>query len=589
MTSRAIENLPIDWQILLNSGPSEKAIATAVRQSDSDAVLETVGYADVPGLEAKTAGTIQTTGAAVILGIPQEYRKVFPSEIATMLGADSGVLIAQQAAANLHISVGDSVTIQRAGGLNPMEVKIDGIINLPDSPAIFQQIPAEANPQAPPDNVLLLPVKMWRDIFSEQLAVQPGTVRSQVHVRTSRTQLPATPEAAYTRELQELHHLELSIAGRGLVADNLAARLARVREDSLYAKVLFLFLGLPGLVVASLLTLSIAGSGAVRRRQQQALLRTRGASVGMLLNLASAEAVAVALGGGVLGAALALAVSRAFKLALGISFVGMIWWLIVSFLVGLLLALMALLKPTWHDLRRSSVASSRTVWFPKTNPLWRRLWLDIVLLTAAGVDLWWMASTGYQLVLAPEGGASVSVHYEAFIGPFCLWIGTMLVTLRIFGFLLERGIPFAARLRLLPFIGKLSRIVAASLARQKRSLSQAMALVALAVSFASSTAIFDATYQTQSRIDAELTNGGDVTVSGIPSATIASDLLTKLGKAKNIVAARAMLHGYAYVGNDLQDIYGIDPRTIGEATQLADSYFADGGRAHGPRQVEESA
>ena len=576
MTSRAIENLPIDWQILLNSGPNEKAIATAVRQSDSDAVLETVGYADVPGLEAKTAGTIQTTGAAVILGIPQEYRKVFPSEIATMLGADSGVLIAQQAAANLHVSVGDSVTIQRAGGLNPMEVKIDGIVNLPDSPAIFQQIPAEANPQAPPDNVLLLPVKMWRDVFSEQLAVQPGTVRSQVHVRTSRARLPATPEAAYTRELQELHHLELSIAGRGLVADNLAARLARVREDALYAKVLFLFLGLPGLVVASLLTLSIAGSGAVRRRQQQALLRTRGASVGMLLNLASAEAVAVALGGGVLGAALALAVSRAFKLALGISFVGMTWWLIVSFLVGLLLALMALLKPTWHDLRRSSVASTRTVWFPKTNPLWRRLWLDIVLLTAAGVDLWWMASTGYQLVLAPEGGASVSVHYEAFIGPFCLWLGTMLVTLRIFGFLLERGIPFAAKLRLLPFIGKLSRIVAASLARQKRSLSQAMALVALAVSFAASTAIFDATYQTQSRVDAELTNGGDVTVSGIPSATTASDLLAKLGKAKNIVAAQAMLHGYAYVGNDLQDIYGIDPRTIGEATQLADSYFADG-------------
>jgi putative ABC transport system permease protein len=576
MTSRAIANLPIDWQILINSAADEKAIGYAVRQSDSDAVLETVGYADVPGLEAKTGGTIQTTGAAVVLGLSKDYRNVFPAEIVTMLGTDRGVLVAQQAAANLHVSVGDSVTIQRAGGLDPVEVKIEGIINLPDASAIFQPIPTEPNPQAPPDNVLVLPVEMWRDIFSEQLAVQPGTVGSQVHVRASRARLPATPEAAYTQELQELHHLELSVAGHGVVADNLAARLARVREDALYARVLFLFLGLPGLVVASLLTLSIAGSGAVRRRQQQALLRTRGASVGMLLNLASAEAVAVALGGGVLGAALALAVSRAFKLALGISFVGMTGWLIAAFLVGLLLALMALLKPTWHDLRRSSVASTRTVWFPRTKPLWRRVWLDIVLLAAAGADLWWMASTGYQLVLAPEGGASVSVHYEAFIGPFCLWIGTMLVTLRIFGFVLERGIPFAAKLRLLPFVGKLSRIVAASLARQKRSLSQAMALVALAVSFAASTAIFDATYQTQSRVDAELTNGSDVTLSGIPSADAASDLLSMLGGIENIRAARTMLHGYAYVGNDLQDIYGIDPKTIAEATQLSDSYFADG-------------
>jgi putative ABC transport system permease protein len=103
-----------------------------------------------------------------------------------------------------------------------------------------------------------------------------------------------------------------------------------------------------------------------------------------------------------------------------------------------------------------------------------------------------------------------------------------------------------------------------------------MALVALAVSFAVSTAIFNATYQAQSRVDAQLTNGGDVTVSGIPSATMASELLSKLEKLPKVVAARLMQHGYAYVGNDLQDIYGIDPKTIGEAIQLADSYFADG-------------
>jgi putative ABC transport system permease protein len=193
----------------------------------------------------------------------------------------------------------------------------------------------------------------------------------------------------------------------------------------------------------------------------------------------------------------------------------------------------------------------------------------------AAIDLWWMASTGYQLVLAPESGSSVSVHYEAFAGPFCLWIGTMLLTLRIFGFMLERGLPLVAKIRLPPFAGKLSRIIAAALARQRRALSRAMALVALAVSFAVSTAIFNATYQAQSRVDAELTNGGDVTVSGIPSAIIASGLLSRLEKLPNVLAARMMQHGYAYVGNDLQDIYGIDPKTIGEATQLADAYFAD--------------
>jgi putative ABC transport system permease protein len=577
MTSRAVAGLPIDWQILLGPGAEEEVVRTAVHQADADAVVETVAYADVPSLVARTGGTVQTTGAGVVLGLSADYRKAFPTEIAPMVGADQGVYAVQQTAANLHVSIGDLVSIQRAGGLGPVEVKINGIINLPDASTIFQQVPSGANSPAPPDNVLVLPIEIWRYLFSEQMVVQPGSVRSQIHVRTTRSNLPATPEAAYAWELQRAHHLELSTAGRGVLADNLATRLAGVRGDALYAKVLFLFLGLPGLVVATLLTLSIAGSGAVRRRQQQALLRTRGASVGMVLNLASAEAVLVGVGGGILGAALALSVSKVFKLALGISLTGMVEWLLGAFCAGLFLALTAVLQPTWHEARRSTVAAARILCVTRTKPLWRRAWLDLVLLTVAGVDLWWMASTGYQLVLAPEGEASVSVHYEAFAGPFCLWIGTMLGTLRVFGFFLERGLPLAAKIRVPPFTGKLSRIVAASLGRQERALSRAMALVALAVSFAVSTAIFNATYQAQSRVDAELTNGGDVTVSGIPSATIASALLSKLEKVPNVVAACVMQHGYAYVGNDLQDIYGIDPKTIGAATQLADSYFADGG------------
>ena len=576
MTSRAVAGLPIEWQLLLHSRADEDAVQTAVRQAEPHAVMDMVGYADVPSLEAKTGETVQTTGAAIVLGLSAQYRHAFPGEIVPMLGADQGVFAVQQTAANLHVSIGDLVTIQRPGGLPPVEVKINGIINLPDASLLFQRIPAEANPAAPPDNVLVLPIELWHSLFSEQTAVRPGSVHFQIHVCTTRTGLPATPEAAYAWELQRTHHLELSTAGHGVLADNLAARLAGVRGDALYAKILFLFLGLPGLVVATLLTLGIAGSGEVRRRQQQALLRTRGASVGMVLNLASAEAVLVAFGGGVIGAALAFLVSKVFKIALGISLTGMAGWLLVAFCASSLLAVIAVLQPAWYEARRSTVRAARILSFTSTKPVWRRTWFDVVLLAIAAVDLWWMASTGYQLVLAPEGGASVSVHYEAFAGPFCLWIGTMLVTLRIFGFVLERGLPLAAKLRLPPFIGKLSRIVVASLTRQRRPLSMAMALVALAVSFAVSTAIFNATYQAQSRVDAQLTNGGDVTVSGIPSATMASELLSKLEKLPKVVAARVMQHGYAYVGNDLQDIYGIDPKTIGEATQLADSYFADG-------------
>jgi putative ABC transport system permease protein len=581
MTARTISALPIDWQILLDSPVDERMVRAAVHETDPKAQMETIEYAEVPGLVAKTGETVQTTGQAAVLGIEAAYRKTFPTEIAPMAGADKGVLAAQQTAANLHVSVGDMVTIQRSGGLPPADVRIDGIIGLPDAESIFQKFGAAptTGPQAPPDNVLVLPVDLWHRIFSEQTPDQPDPLRSKVHVRTSRHNLPFAPEAAYAWEQRQANHLEVSIDGKGVVADNLATKLASVRGDALYARVLFLFLGLPGLVIAALLTIGIADSGALRRRQQQALLRTRGASVPLILKLASIEAVSVAVGGAILGAMIVFALSKLFKMALGVSLSGLVGWLLTASCAGLFLSLIAVLQPAWRDARQSTVAAAKGFGLAKSKPLWRRIWLDAILLTVAAIDLWWMAISGYELVLAPEGVASISVHYEAFAGPFCLWIGTTLVALRVFGVVLERGLPLAERFHVPPFVGKLSRIIAASLSRQRAALSRAMALVALAVSFAVSTAIFNATYQMQSRVDAELTNGSDVTVSGIPSAKITKELLSKLQKLPMIASARAMQHGFAYVGNDLQDIYGIDPRTIGTATQLADVYFAGGASA----------
>ena len=46
-----------------------------------------------------------------------------------------------------------------------------------------------------------------------------------------------------------------------------------------------------------------------------------------------------------------------------------------------------------------------------------------------------------------------------------------------------------------------------------------------------------------------------------------------------VAAAEPMQHRLAYVGTDLQDLYGIDPARIGQATELSNAYFADGNAA----------
>ncbi|MHB1250362.1 MAG: hypothetical protein ACYCZL_13350, partial [Polaromonas sp.] len=92
----------------------------------------------------------------------------------------------------------------------------------------------------------------------------------------------------------------------------------------------------------------------------------------------------------------------------------------------------------------------------------------------------------------------------------------------------------------------------------------------MAFAFATSTAIFNTTYHAQALVDAELTNGADVAVSGSMLAP-ASSRLKELAALPGVAVAQAMQHRLAYVGNDLQDLYGIDAKRIGEVTRISDA------------------
>src|SRR5205085_61305 len=164
------------------------------------------------------------------------------------------------------------------------------------------------------------------------------------------------------------------------------------------------------------------------------------------------------------------------------------------------------------------------------------------------------------------------VSDESFLAPLALWIGVGLLVTRIFRHGLVAGRSVIARL-FRPLGGSMTPVVAASVSRQARLITRGVVLVTLAFSFAVSTAVFNTTYNVQSRVDAALTNGADVTVTGT-TAYPAGTLLGRVSKLTGVRAARAMMHRFAYVGNDLQDLYGVDPLAIGDATDLSNAFFA---------------
>lgn len=574
MTARAISGVPIDWQVLLAAGTDAGAFQNTLEKAVPCRKVEKVGYASVDGFSAATGGSVQTTGPGKVLGISANYRTAFPGEIRQLTGSRQGVLVAQQTAANLHVKEGDSVTITRVG-LPPVQAVVDGIVDLPYADSLFQAIgvPPGTAPQAPPDNVLLIPIDEWHGLFDSQARLRPDTVSMQFHVTLSHA-LPSDPAGAYTQVTRLANNLEARSAGSATVGNNLGARLDAVRSDASYARVLFLFLGLPGALLGILFTLAIIASGKKHRAREQALLRLRGASIRQVLAFQAVEALMVGTGGVLVGAALTF--GAAGLLIPNVDLLGgsALLWLSGSSAAGLVLAACSVLLPAWKQARQFTVSSSKGLVRSSGKPLWKRLYVDVVLLVISSLVYWRIASSGYQVVLASEGVAQISVHYEAFIAPFCLWLGGVLLGIRLLGGMM-RGERRLLSTLLNPMAGNLSRPCAASAGRQGSLLSRGVLLVALAVSFAVSTAVFNTTYTAQSRVDAELTNGADVTISGSTAAPAGSKL-ADLKTLPGVAAAQPMMHRFAYVGHDLQDIYGIDPRHIGEATHMSDAFFAGG-------------
>lgn len=592
MTAQAVRSVAVDWQVALAPRIDPAAALPAVRSDPGVRAAVPVGFATSDGLRAATEGATHTTGSAKVLGLGPGYSAIFPGEIRPLSGAatisanvpDGGpapALLAQQTASNLAAGVGDTVAVARTG-LPPLAVRVAGVVDLPQIDSLFQAVGARpgSQPSAPPDNVVLIGGAAWHLAFDALAPSRPDLVATQIHVARSH-RLAADPAAAYSQVIGAAHHLESRLAGGGVVGNNLGATLDAARQDALYAQVLFVFLGLPGALLAAALTVSVAAAGGHRRRREQALMRLRGARPGQVIRLASVEAATVGVLGALVGLATALVIGRLSfgSVGFGASAGGAAGWMAASAIVGLIVAAIAVLLPARRDLQEATVIAGRTAVAAAARrsrpPLVLRLGTDLWLLAGATVVYAITSRSGYNLVLAPEGVPTISVSYWAFAGPAMFWAGTSLLTWRIVDLVLRRGrglVAWAAR----PISGRLSGLAAATASRQRSLLARASVIAGLALVFAASTAVFNSTYKAQASVDARLTNGADVTVTNPPGTQVPPGTPARLAAAPGVASVEPLIHRYAYIGTDLQDLYGVRPATITKATSLQDGYFTGG-------------
>jgi putative ABC transport system permease protein len=559
LTVRAAASAPIDWQVQLTAGADPAAVLKALQAVPGLVGERPVDYARVPGLRSSSATGTRTTGAAYVVALPGDYASFAPKQIRPLLGASTGVLLQQQTAANLAAGPGSTVQVVGATGA---QVTVQGVVELPAADSFFQTVgaPAGSGASAPPDNVLLVPAPAFTALVGN------ATVVHQFHVRLSHAQLPADPAAASDLSTRQVNHFVSAVAGGALVGNQLGAALLAARSDAVYAQLLVLLLGIPGVVLAGVVAALVVALRTDRQRRDIGLLRLRGASPAQSARLIGGTALVDGVLGCVAGV---IAAAVAVRLALGSGVHLTTVWIGIAVVAGLALAVTTQLAPVLRLLRRGATTVREEVdpTVRAGSPLPLRLGLDGLLLAAAALVFWLTARGGYKVVVVPEGVPVASVNYAALLAPALAWPGLALLVWRVTAAVLNR----VRRLPRRDAAGAVPDLRATIVRRRRRLVARGATGLAVAIAVTVSTAIFTTTYDKQARLDVALTVGSDVAVT-LPPDTRGAGLDPSVATLPGVQAVEPVQHRLAYVGPDLQDLYGINARTIDRAAPLQDAF-----------------
>lgn len=594
VTRRALATLPIDAQAIVAPGGDPAAAAALISADPAVTGVLPFDLIYFDSAALTKAGAATQTSVGVVVGIDPTYAATTGLfNVAQGTAAPGSVTISRDLATNLGATPGDTLTFSLPGA-GTIDLPVSGIVDITGTDLLLG--PTDAGHRAlganAPVNVAVTDLATAQAIAAKvpagALATDPASsgaaptggsavvvapeaaVRQEIHVRYDHAQLPGDPTAAQGWLDQVRRRVERQASGAITLVDDASASLEPVAKDLAWGQVLFIFLALPGVALALVLSRFAAESGSDATRRHAALLRARGASYRTLMGVSlGATAITAALGsivGAIAGLWLSVAVFGS-ELAATDAVSAIATALIFSIVATTLLATLAAAFPIRSQLR-DEVAVGRRELQRERRPLWQRLYLDVVALVSAGVVYVLVGGSGVHPVLNAEGDPTVSLALTSFVAPFLLWVGGTLGLLRLAGFMTTRSERLAGVLR--RPLGAGGELAGRTFAARAGAASRAIVLLALAFSFAASILIFDATYLQQQHVDAALTLGADLQAT---STTPIDASAVAVVAGAGVTSATPFSDRVVYVGSEAQDLLAIDPNTLATTTPLADGFF----------------
>ena len=594
MTQSAVKPVAVDMQIRSTLAyPDMKPVSAALEAEAFVTHVEPVIIADFTSISVPLSGQATTAGKIFVLR-PSYYDAFGALRILSGEANSSGVLISQATANDLGVSIGDSIAVNIDQIAAPYIAQVTGIVDPTNAYFLFASTdPAHEGEYNPVPYDLFITPDLWEADLAVSLTNPPAPNDSNIkpipaqkpqyelQIETDHNLLPSDPTKA-TLFVDILRRgIEKKFPGEIKITNNLADALKKAKSDVLWAKLLFLFLGMPGVALAAYLSKYATDLLTGPQRQEIGLLRARGSTPRQIMLTMGLASLLIALAGTILGLLGGLGTTAAlFGFgAIAPSVLGAYARsAFYAFGAGLLLTGAATYLPVHATLNREISQERRQSEHEAKPPFWARAYLDVISLVVAGIIFWIMRNPttgiGFQPVEAAEG-STLSLGFFVFLAPFFLWVGLTLFLSRILAGGVSRGAVAIQRM-LRAIFGDLGFMAGRSITRRAPKIASAVVIVSLALSFGISLSIFIHTYQVQKEIDARFGLGSDVKVtiaSGIHQQPAA--FAQKIEQVLGVTAASPVQYTQAYVGSSLQTVFGIDPQSYAVVSELPDSFFVN--------------